>query len=87
MATSGLLYGPFRHRADCAVELLGEVADDREAFLEMRLGDVVDVALREVLDAERLGGGWGPLGAGRWLGRRGCARCEEQREGQDAGRA
>jgi hypothetical protein len=69
------------------VELLADVADDREAFLEMRLGDVVDVALGEVLDAERLVGRRGPLRAGRLPGRRGCARCEDEREGQDAGRA
>jgi hypothetical protein len=66
------------------VELLAEVLDDREALLEMRLGDVVDVGLEEVLGAERLGGGRRALPGGGRAGRRGGARCEQQREGQDA---
>jgi len=51
------------------VELLADVPDDREALLEMRFGDVVDVGLGEVLDPERFGGGRGPLARRRRAGR------------------
>jgi hypothetical protein len=81
----GVLVRPLAPLARVApVELLADVLDDREALLEMRLGDVVDVGLGEILDAERLDGGRRPLPARRRAGRRACARCDEQREGQDA---
>jgi hypothetical protein len=55
--------------------------DDREALLEMRLGDVVDVALGEILEPERLGDRGRPLaGGGLLLGSGGRARREGERE-------